>query len=319
MKFCRAASFVMLAFLLLFVAGAAVAVEHDLPPGRGTGKTQREKTQRDTDTPKRPKGSTKKKNVAKKSSSYNVLNSWNLAGARPYVVLRTTNGDNLSLVFAVNGNVLELPDEPGAIPANTRFTVPNGYVAYCDPYDTKMIKGKAQRVDYAQGVVKHRYEANTEVEYIAASGLILVAYADLSPRAESAAISQPNTSVQVSTLPEPVPEPKKAKTNFNNRSVNPDDVIKTYGLPAGEANFILRRHKEIAKMLSKKEKAEEYANLFAHYSGDYLAAYYAGLAEFESGHGSRAKEWLEKSLNINPQYLPAKMLMKQANGLEKGM
>ena len=325
--------FTIAIFFTLSLFGSAFALKHDLPPGREIKghKQQKDNNQENNNqepvvqnTPTTTKRLSKKRNGVKKSSpSYNVLNNWNLISSRPYVVLRMTNGSNLSIMFIVNNDTFEIPDEQRAIPANTRFTVPNGYIAYCNPYHTKMMNGKAQRVDYAPGIVKHKYEAGTEVEYMEASGLILISYADDKKKAQVVPSSNHN-KFQLSTISETLdllPEPKKTKTktNFDNRSTNPEDVIKTYGLPDDKANFLLRRHKEIAKMLSKTEKIEKYAELFAYYDGDYLAAYYAGLVEIESGHGSRAKDWLEKSLKINPQYLPAKLLMKQANGLMKGV
>ena len=102
-----------------------------------------------------------------------------------------------------------------------------------------------------------------------------------------------------------------------NRSTKPEDVVKTYGLPQDKTDYIIRRHKDALKLRSNRERVNVYSQMFNEYEGDYLAAYYAALANFEMDRGSQAVGWCDKALAINHRYSPAIRLRKRSVGLTK--
>lgn len=242
----------------------------------------------------------------------NTLEDWRLSGRRPSVTLRTGRGERISLFFRDDGDRFVIDGYDQAIPKNTRFTVPHGYVAFCDEGDTVKIDGVSYRVDYRRGT-KIRYEEGSEVEYTEDSGLVIMPV-------EYAKNALP-------TIPQPDPRdereiyitPREYRPDYERKSTEPEKVIPTYELPRDAEEMLIQLHKDAQKMISKPGRIDAYTRIFDIYDGDYLAAYCAGLAEFDSNNGSKSKEWCEISLAINPNYLPAKLLMRRAEGLIKGM
>ncbi len=242
----------------------------------------------------------------------NTLEGWHLSGRRPSVTLRTSRGQRVSLYFRDDGDRFVIDDYDHLIPRHTRFTVPYGYVAFCDEDDTVKIEGVAYRVDYGRGT-KIRYEEGAEVEYIKDSGLVLMP------------MEYARNALPVITPPDPRDEreiyitPREYRPDYERKSTDPEKVIPTYELPRDAENMLIQAHKDALKLISKPGRIEAYMKIFDIYDGDFLAAYYVGLAEFESNNGSKSREWCEVALSINPNYLPAKLLMKRAEGLIKGM
>ena len=111
------------------------------------------------------------------------------------------------------------------------------------------------------------------------------------------------------------PSASRKKTNFENKSTDPEKVIKSYGIAGDLTKSLIKRHKEAKNKPGNQAKLEAYEAIFNFYQDDYLAAYGAALAEFEMRHGSRAVNWCQKALAINSRYLPASQLMKRAKGL----
>ena len=112
-------------------------------------------------------------------------------------------------------------------------------------------------------------------------------------------------------------EGRKNTHEYENRSTKPEDVVKTYGLPQDKTDYIIRRHKDALKLRSNRERVNVYSQMFNEYEGDYLAAYYAALANFEMDRGSQAVGWCDKALAINHRYSPAIRLRKRSVGLTK--
>ena len=247
--------------------------------------------------------------VEVQEKTYHTLLDWNLIEDKPSVILKKADGNKIQLRFMLEADTFIIPESQKAIPAGTRFTVPGGYVAYGNPEHTKIISGKASRVEYSPNVIKNKYEAGAIVEYIAPSGLIIASYADAVK--ESAAPSK-NELIKTETLDltEILNQVAKRKHEYENRSTNPSDVIKTYDISEDTKRYLINRYSEILRNGNLEERIESLTEIFAAYKEDYLAAYYIGLAEYECGHGGRAKEWLEKSLQINHRYLPAKILLQ---------
>lgn len=112
-------------------------------------------------------------------------------------------------------------------------------------------------------------------------------------------------------------EEKYIYVNFENSSIEPAKVVKSYGLSGKDTARILTRHKDAANKKGNQAKVEAYTKMFREYNIDYLAAYLAAKAEFEMSHGSAAVGWCNKALAVNPRYYPANALKKQAEGLMK--
>jgi hypothetical protein len=256
------------------------------------------------------------------SSSYNTLMDWRLDDKfRPSVVLRLTNGKKLTLVFERRDGRLVLPDKQELIPDGTRFTVPKNYMALCNYYHTERISGQATRTEDPDGTVRTLFEQGAEVEYIRPSGLIMLSYADVATgRATASSLRKDDYDDEDNNYdyePDPQSSLKKQAREFENRSVKPEDVIKTYGLSSREAEDLINKHKDALKLRSNREKAEVYARMFDEYDGDYLAAYYAALANFEMRRGGQSITWCDKALAVNPLYYPAKAVRKKAEGIVK--
>ena len=124
-----------------------------------------------------------------------------------------------------------------------------------------------------------------------------------------------NTKASVTNLSSSSTPKAKAKNNYENKSTDFEKVINSYGIEEGMTRALILRHRDANKKNGNKAKLDAYSEIFNLYNGDYLAAYNAALAEFDMGHGSRARDWCQKALDINPRYLPALQLMKRAKGL----
>lgn len=239
------------------------------------------------------------------------LENWNLSGRRPSVTLRNSRGQRSSLFFRDDGDRFVIEDYEQLIPRRTRFRVPRGYVAYCNEEDTMILDGIGYRVDY-DGYTKICYYEGAEVEYTKNSGLVIMPkeYAE-KPLKTIAPTDYYKEEIYITPL-ERLPD-------YERKSTDPEKVIVTYDLPREDEEALIRIHKEALKLISKPGRIETYTRIFEAFDGDYLAAYYAGLAEFDSNDGQRSKDWCEKALAINPNYYPAKSLKRRAEGLIKGM
>jgi tetratricopeptide (TPR) repeat protein len=54
-----------------------------------------------------------------------------------------------------------------------------------------------------------------------------------------------------------------------------------------------------------KEAYAEFSGMMNEYSGNYLAAYWAGVAAQKLRKNDESLEWIERALTINPNYKPA--------------
>ena len=115
---------------------------------------------------------------------------------------------------------------------------------------------------------------------------------------------KPNTTT---TIPEPEPYEK-----YEKRSTNTETVINSYGLDRRARDRLIAAHNDAGKAVSKKERLKRYDEIFKKNPNDFLAAYRAAETQMEMGHKGGAEWWLKKVLAINPNYSPAKQLMKKA-------
>ncbi len=274
--------------------------------GKSTNRKDSKNTNRSSKTPQpqRPKPARPK---------YHVISRFHLMGNKPYAVLKKIDGSEVRLSFSRREDILEISDAFNKIPKGTRLTVPENCMAYCVEGDTKMISGFGQRADF-EGSTRIQYKAGSEVEYTAASGLVIVPANYESETVNAAQMEIIDITPEIPATPEP------PIVNIDRRSskpdwINPDEVIPSYGLPQELTYRLLDKHREAIIMKSKDERADKYKEIFNEFSYDYLAAYYAAAAEFEMAHGYGACEWCDKALAVNPKYLPAKQLRKKAEGL----
>ena len=94
-------------------------------------------------------------------------------------------------------------------------------------------------------------------------------------------------------------------------------VIKSYRLSKKTTNALLNRHENSAAGVGNKEKAERYESTLKRFPMDYLAAYRLAQVNFEMGRNSQALKWVNRSLSIYPDYMPARRLKKQIQGALK--
>ena len=94
-------------------------------------------------------------------------------------------------------------------------------------------------------------------------------------------------------------------------------VIKSYGLKKPQTNTLISRHKDAAAGVGNKEKVDRYSSILRKYPMDYFAAYKAAEATFAMGRNSAALQWINRSLKIYPDYMPARQLKKRIQGALK--
>ena len=100
-------------------------------------------------------------------------------------------------------------------------------------------------------------------------------------------------------------KPSGLTMSYENQSTDPDDVIKTYGLPVDKAKKLRQKHKDLILAGNKKIAYDGYIDLLNSYDKDYLAAFRAGEVAQNINDFENAKIWYEKALEINPEYQPA--------------
>jgi tetratricopeptide (TPR) repeat protein len=86
------------------------------------------------------------------------------------------------------------------------------------------------------------------------------------------------------------------------------DVIETYQLsPMDRSN--LQKGQQEARNLYERGRYEEAFGIFRRlseaYRGNYLSAYWTGMAALRLGHKNAALAWFDRALDINPNYQPA--------------
>ena len=118
--------------------------------------------------------------------------------------------------------------------------------------------------------------------------------------------------------PMPTPTTKPAeKTNLENKSEDPKKVITSYGLDSGTTTALINKHRDAAKGKGNRELSERYINLSNQYPQDYLAPYKAAVANYDMTRYSTAQKWCRVALERNPNYVPARQLMRKIEGALK--
>ena len=93
-----------------------------------------------------------------------------------------------------------------------------------------------------------------------------------------------------------------------------EKVIKSYELDPDDESELIALHHEAERARSKPEKFERYSNILIDNPLDYLAAYRMAQVSFNMANYSECEECLNTTLEICPDYAPAKRLMKVLEG-----
>lgn len=226
----------------------------------------------------------------------------------PYALLVKPDKSSVTIPLLIEGQNFVIEPSQRIIPSGTSFKVPEGYWAYCPEGDSELLNGRHFRAEY-NGQTMVRYESGSEVRFTEDSGMILIPSAIPEKNKDTIRNAQAHeNNIDYVAFSRREPE-------YENRSVKPEDVIATYEIPENQKSGLIRMHNEAMNMRSKQGRVERYTELLEHYGRDYLAAYGIALAEFEMDHGSASVDWCNRTLEINPKYLPAKQLKRKAEGI----
>ena len=95
---------------------------------------------------------------------------------------------------------------------------------------------------------------------------------------------------------------------FNPNVSDTYEVIQTYPISPGQANLLIIGHNTALRQYSGgnfRDAYETFSKSVDSYSGNYLAAYWAGESARKLGDNSSAISWYDWALSINPNYEPA--------------
>jgi len=128
----------------------------------------------------------------------------------------------------------------------------------------------------------------------------------------SPVVELPTPQKQVATnVSQPVQQPVQSqKGDFDPNVSNQAKVIQTYSIDSGQRNLLTVGHNAAYQQYRKgdfKAAYEAFNRLVDQYSGNYLAAYWAGESASKRGnrYKSDALECYNRALEINPDYVPA--------------
>ena len=109
------------------------------------------------------------------------------------------------------------------------------------------------------------------------------------------------------------PAPAKAPT-VKSPAANTSDqieVIDSYAISAGDRNSLKILHRNgVTQFNAGKYRAalDVFTRAAKGYDGNYLAAYWAAKSARRMGNRTLTMDWIDRTLDINPEYVPAKRL-----------
>jgi len=134
----------------------------------------------------------------------------------------------------------------------------------------------------------------------------------------SPVVELPTPQKQIATnVSQPVQQPVQSqKGDFDPNVSNQAKVIQTYSIDSGQRNLLTVGHNAAYQQYRKgdfKAAYEAFNRLVDQYSGNYLAAYWAGESASKRGnrYKSDALECYNRALEINPYYVPAQNAKKR--------
>ena len=138
-----------------------------------------------------------------------------------------------------------------------------------------------------------------------------VAASKAKTRTKKKAAETPAVAAEEQEAPKAAAAAASAAPSYENTSTDPATVIKSYGLPSGEANTLRIKHINLAKLGNTKRAYKEYVKLAEENANDYFAAFRAGEISAKMKNKDEAREWFEKALKVNPYYVPAQKALRK--------
>ncbi len=125
----------------------------------------------------------------------------------------------------------------------------------------------------------------------------------------------PSPTPTPTPTPTPLPEPKPTpKPQYERYSEDPDKVIHSYGLSTTAELDLIDLHHSAKRAKAKRERYDRYIMILSDYPKDYLAAYEAAVSAYDMTEYDKALHWVNKSLEIFPQYVPARQFKRKIEG-----
>lgn len=109
-------------------------------------------------------------------------------------------------------------------------------------------------------------------------------------------------------LSKPAGEPARVIDGFDPNISTDSKVIETYPLSSTERNSIGIKHRGAYNLYQKgqyKKAFEVFVTLVEEYDGNYLSAYWAGVAASKLKSHKEAAKWFDRAISINADYQPA--------------
>lgn len=107
---------------------------------------------------------------------------------------------------------------------------------------------------------------------------------------------------------------RRFSPNYEKYSADPERVIRSYGFDRTTTENLLDLHRSAARGNGKGERYDRYTMIFRDFPTDYLAAYEASRNAYEMADYDMAMHWINKALEILPQYVPARQFKRTVEG-----
>lgn len=104
---------------------------------------------------------------------------------------------------------------------------------------------------------------------------------------------------------------------YEKYSADPERVIRSYGFDRTTTENLLDLHYSAARGNGKGERYDRYTMIYRDFPTDYLAAYEASRNAYEMADYDMAMHWVNKALEILPQYVPARQFKRTVEGALK--
>lgn len=102
--------------------------------------------------------------------------------------------------------------------------------------------------------------------------------------------------------------------NYEKYSTNSEKVIPSYGFDSVTTQNLLDLHYSASRGNGKGERYDRYTMILRDFPEDYLAAYEASRNAYEMADYGMAMHWVNKALEILPQYVPARQFKRTVEG-----
>ena len=110
---------------------------------------------------------------------------------------------------------------------------------------------------------------------------------------------------------------RRFNPNYEKYSADPERVIRSYGFDRTTTENLLDLHYSAARGNGKGERYDRYTMIYRDFPTDYLAAYEASRNAYDMADYDMAMHWVNKALEILPQYVPARQFKRTVEGTLK--